>query len=113
MPPMTSTTRAPPPFNPVYNNPLYPGGQPGYDNIYPGQRAGFNNIIPYNQTGRGLVPGYPQPGLGLDTGGVLRPSPDLGLGGHLGGHLGNHLGGHLGGHLGQMERWGFAYLSRR
>ena len=67
MPPMTSTTRAPPPFNPGYNNPLYPGmleispstlyhqltpGQiGGYDNMYPGQsRAGFNNIIPFNQT---------------------------------------------------------------
>ena len=62
MPPMTSTTRAPPPFNPVYNNPLYPGGQMGgvggvggvgggYDNMYSGQtRAGFNNIIPFNQT---------------------------------------------------------------
>ena len=52
MPPMTSTTRAPPPFNPIQNNPLYPGGQiGGYDNMYPGQtRAGFNNIIPFNQT---------------------------------------------------------------
>ena len=60
MPPMTSTTRAPPPFNPVYNNPLYPGGGQlggvggvggGYDTMYTGQnRAGFNNIIPYNQT---------------------------------------------------------------
>ena len=67
MPPMTSTTRAPPPFNPGYNNPLYPGNQHhqqqphsslsspgqigGYDNMYPGQnRAGFNNIIPFNQT---------------------------------------------------------------
>ena len=49
MPPMTSTTRAPPPFNPVYNNPLYPGGS---DNMYnPGNnRAGFNSIIPFNQT---------------------------------------------------------------
>ena len=57
-PPMTSTTRAPPPFQPVNNNPLYPGqgagggGQMGgpYD-MYPGQtRAGFNSIIPFNQT---------------------------------------------------------------
>eukprot|EP00090_Calanus_glacialis_P046669 TRINITY_DN9275_c0_g1_i2.p1 TRINITY_DN9275_c0_g1~~TRINITY_DN9275_c0_g1_i2.p1 ORF type:complete len:884 (-),score=100.29 TRINITY_DN9275_c0_g1_i2:461-2989(-) len=62
LPPMTSTTRAPPPFNPVYNNPLYPGGQPGYENMYPGQRAGFNNIIPYNATRQ--VHGMP--GLGLD-----------------------------------------------
>ena len=54
---MTSTTRAPPPFNPVYNNPLYPGGQPGYENMYPGQRAGFNNIIPYNQTRQIHMPG--------------------------------------------------------
>ena len=55
---MTSTTRAPPPFQPVNNNPLYPGqgagagGQMGgpYD-MYPGQtRAGFNSIIPFNQT---------------------------------------------------------------
>ena len=57
-PPMTSTTRAPPPFQPVNTNPLYPGqgaGQGGgmggpYD-MYPGQtRAGFNSIIPFNQT---------------------------------------------------------------
>merc|ERR1712106_1154695 len=48
---MTSTTRAPPPFNPAYNNPLYPG-----------QRAGFNNIIPYNATRQG----HGMPGLGLD-----------------------------------------------
>jgi len=62
MPPMTSTTRAPPPFNPIQNNPLYPGGQiGGYDNMYPGQtRAGFNNIIPFNQTRNTMhyMPGY-------------------------------------------------------
>ena len=65
MPPMTSTTRAPPPFNPVYNNPLYPGsgqiGVGGYDNIYTGgqNRAGFNSIIPFNQTRQN----YNMPGI--------------------------------------------------
>jgi len=59
----TSTTRAPPPFNPVHNpyNPLYPA-QPGYQDIYSGTRTGFNNIVPYNATRQGM-PGYELPGV--------------------------------------------------
>ena len=61
MPPMTSTTRAPPPFNPVYNNPLYPGGTDNMYNMYnPGNnRAGFNNIIPFNQTRNTMINNMP------------------------------------------------------
>lgn len=61
MPPMTSTTRAPPPFNPVYNNPLYPGGTDNMYNMYnPGNnRAGFNNIIPFNQTRNTMMNNMP------------------------------------------------------
>ena len=54
----TSTTRAPPPFNPGFN-PVYQGGA-GYDPLYPGQRppTGFNNLPHFNLTRPGHGSGH-------------------------------------------------------